>query len=369
MANWRKSHSSLVLFIFHTIIFLWVKSSDALNSSSPTLTAVFSRSGRNADASVQDKKSSSIPVLTSDSCDWYGSGLDTSFANGSVVPVYLRCLQGVVHWTHVQDGSGLIVVLSHDKDFKGCIRVSRSTSAQVSISLISGGKVVSPSPSPTASDIESIFHTYDGLEHDLLRCFTSNDRKATVLIESFPPTVTKDAKSHVNYPYRPLQFKMDYHLEPREENGNEVSACRPCNDNELLQTFCSSEFVLRGTILSTSDNYPLFRSDLSVNVVQVIRNSTSPLSSDIPQVTEDAIVILHRPIECHPRHSPPQTTEFLFMGHWILGSPVVKCAPKWTHWKRLRHDSIHSGSSPCHLWRRTNYGRIIAWWQSTANNF
>lgn len=267
-------------------------------------------------------------VLTSDSCDWVGSGADAAADGRAIVPVYLRCTQGSLRWRYPRNG--LRLLLSHpDHEFKGCIRIRRPSRDQP----LAGVRVALEEL--RAQRLQSLFHPHDGASVDRIRCFSSKDREAVLFVESLPSRQSSLTPAS-------SVFEMDYHLEPRATAQEPHDECRPCTDSELIQSFCASEFLVKGRIRTLVQDETLARSVISVDVDSVLRGSGSALPTDARSIS------LHRDLKCHSRVGS-ESADFLFMGRWLLGDAVIRCAPKWSEWKHVRHRALQSGSNACRL--------------------
>lgn len=271
-------------------------------------------------------------VFPSDSCDWVASGLTDSPDDKSVVPVYLRCLVGNVKWRYPR--RGLHVVFSRgDSEFRGCIRISRNVTSKVKIYV-------------EGASLKNIYDSSHDESPDLLRCFQSNHQRVALYLESLD--------HYENFSYKnPQVFEFNYHLEPVASSNvleNDMDICRPCSDDELTNLYCSSDFVLSGHIQSLKDDEQLKRTEITVRVTDLKKDSARRLSSSKGVLHNDGgsrTVVLHRPSKCHSKAG--LGSEFLFLGRWILENPVIKCAPKLSHWKHAKHRSIQSGSNQCKL--------------------
>ena len=276
-------------------------------------------------------------VLPSDSCDWTASGLTDSPDDKSVVPIYLRCLEGNVKWRYPR--SGLHVVLSRsDSEFRGCIRISRNVTSKVRI-FVEGISQLRTLYDPSRDD---------NSHPDQLRCFVSNHQRIALYLESI------DHNENLSFK-KPQFFEFNYHLEPVASPKvlhDDMDICRPCSDEELTALYCSSDFILSGYIQSLRNDEQLKRTELSVRITDMKKDSLPSLlrngSYDTHQPKKQSqVVVLHRPLKCHSKAG--LGSEFLFLGRWILGNPVIKCAPKLSHWKHAKHRSIQSGSNQCKL--------------------
>lgn len=275
-------------------------------------------------------------IVPSDTCDWTASGLTDSPDEKSVVPIYLRCLEGNVKWRHPR--GGLHVVFSRsDSEFRGCIRISRNVTSRVKI-FVEG------------ISLQTIYDSSQNDNLDVVRCFKSNHQKVALYLESID--------HHENFSYKnPQVFEFNYHLEPVASPvvlHDDMEVCRPCSDEELTSLYCSSDFILSGFIQSLKNDEQLKRTEITVRVSDMRKDSVPSILVkgrgsvwNHQKSHSSQVVVLHRPLKCHSKAG--LGSEFLFMGRWILGNPVIKCAPKLSHWKHAKHRSIQSGSNQCKL--------------------
>ncbi|XP_054155144.1 meteorin-like protein [Oppia nitens] len=279
----------------------------------------------------------------SDVCDWEGSGSIETDSDRVIVPVYLRCSHGIVKWLYPK--GGLRVVLKHgtsDKEFRGCIRVARNTSKSVRM-YVEGNQ-----------QLHKLYAFDDNKDIDLLRCFVSNNGKIAIFVES-EPSLSNDLiyKDFVKFSYD-LQS-----VSSKEELITDDEECKPCDDNQLLSQYCTSDFIIEGSINSLFHNKPLERSEVTVRAHRVIKDpvdNTYQTLGHNNSVSVDAIIsqygivkhyTIYRPLRC--RTKAGSGTEFLFIGRWLLGSPVISCAPKLEHWKHVKSKALESGTNECQL--------------------
>ncbi|KAI1291806.1 Meteorin-like protein [Halotydeus destructor] len=265
----------------------------------------------------------------SDSCDWEGSGLYQKSADRVVVPVYLRCSQGTVRWLYPT--SALQITLrygSHSGDFRGCIKVSRNVTSSVRV-YVDGLR----------ESLHKVYSVDDGQSPDLLRCFVSTKGQVSLYIE---------AEEHKHNIVKHELFQFSYHLQPvhsKKALNDEADECRPCSDYEIHTAYCVSDFVIRGTISSMFNNKALQMTELSIKASEIKRDLMPTSANSTALAGKHAV--LYRPMKCHSKaglHS-----EFLFIGHWVLGSPVIKCAPHMSYWKHVKSRAIALNANQCQL--------------------
>lgn len=249
---------------------------------------------------------------SSDICDWVGSGLTNGVPRG-VQPLYLRCTQGHIKW-HYPRGALRVLIRPSLSSFQACVRVaSNSTGARL---FLEGDRTLFPVFSPGVGE--------------LYRCFTSRKGQIALYIEADPP-VDLLKKDTVDF---------GYDLVARHNLADDMEECRPCTDTEILQSFCTSDFVLQGTVSSLTSNAAVQSSELIVRASKIIRdNLHSPW-------TDSKYITLHRPLKCGTKSG---SGEFLFLGRWRLGLPVVHCAPRLSHWKEIRRTALDEDSNECQL--------------------
>ncbi|XP_076312186.1 meteorin-like protein isoform X1 [Tachypleus tridentatus] len=262
--------------------------------------------------------------ISSDICDWYGSGLLQE--EREVQSVYLRCGQGRIQWQYPR--GALRLVLRHGfsgRDFFGCLRTdARFSGANI---YVEGRR-----------KLHILFTKTDGKHPDLFRCFTSNLGKVALYVE---------AEQTGNGLHKEVA-SFSYDLQPASSRSlrSEFQECRPCTEDELLQKFCTSDFVIQGTVDTLRHQNALQRSELEVRITRAYRkNDTSLLVPKSTQLEPDHIV-LYRPLKCGTQAA---TGSFLFLGRWILGIPVIQCAPRITEWQKVRRKAILHGKHQCQL--------------------
>lgn len=249
---------------------------------------------------------------SSDICDWVGSGLTNNVERG-IQPLYLRCTQGHIKW-HYPRGALRALIRPTLPTFQACVRIaSNSTGARL---FLEGEKKLFP-----------LFRPGD---KNVYKCFTSRKGQIALYIEADPPVdlLKKDT------------VEFSYDLVPQHNLADDMEECRPCTDSEILQSFCTSDFVLQGTVSSMSDNAPALVSELTVRATKVIRDNPHKSWTDTKYIT------LHRPLKCGTRAG---IGEFLFLGRWRLGLPVIHCAPRLSHWKEIRRKALEDNTNECQL--------------------
>ncbi|CAG0895186.1 unnamed protein product [Cyprideis torosa] len=280
-----------------------------------------------------------------DSCDWKGSGFDSP-SGRSVRPVYLRCSQGKVQWTHPRDALRIQLRSGHrNKEFQGCIKVvSPFRGARI---YVEGHRSLRPLASPQDPEPSS-----------LPRCFMSRGGQAVLYLEadvgpSSPPSNGSQRQVVFHYDLETVQDPVAF------GSGNEE--CRPCDSNELVQAFCNSEFVARGRIVSVTKDENMQRNNIQVIANHIFRQtgaaifsdnvqpSPPPPSTQIPSSVGRQTATLHFPGSCSVRPTLPHEDEYVFMGRMKLGDPFIKCSATLSEWIRVMRKADDEGTAICAL--------------------
>lgn len=57
-------------------------------------------------------------------------------------------------------------------------------------------------------------------------------------------------------------------------------------------------------------------------------------------------VTVNRPLKCGTKSG---VGEFMFLGRWRLGIPMIQCAPRLSHWKEIRRKALSENANECQL--------------------
>nr|XP_047921127.1 meteorin [Anser cygnoides] len=119
-------------------------------------------------------------------------------------------------------------------------------------------------------------------------------------------------------------------------------ACRPCNDTELLMAICTSDFVVRGSIRSVSNDAELQESIIGVSAVRIHRQKF-PLFQAGGRPGRAAGSI-RTPLRCGVRPGPGT---FLFTGWLHFGEAWLSCAPRYKDFQRIYEGARRRRQNPC----------------------
>ncbi|KAF7489321.1 Meteorin-like protein [Sarcoptes scabiei] len=287
----------------------------------------------------------------SDNCDWFGSKTSSIDVDRTVMPIYLRCSRGSIKWFYPTGGLRVVLKFGTDeKDFRGCIRVSKNSSQKARI-YVEGKR-----------ELFQIWSADDNKHPDLFRCFVSNNHFIALFIES-------DLNSS-NYQHRNDAVIFQYDLE--QQNTNSLSlkpdCSSHCSDQELLNSFCSNDFALLGHITYYQTRPEIELTEFYIKPHHIYRLPLNDsIMSDLELIdhhpidatyTDEEIniqnvsissITLNRQAECDFNEKIATQQKQLFMGRFILGKLFVSCAVRLEHWNRLKADAINAGMNQCQM--------------------
>ncbi|GFQ70698.1 meteorin-like protein [Trichonephila clavata] len=210
-----------------------------------------------------------------------------------------------------------------DKDFQGCLKVMANSSG-ANLYLEGLQKL----------HLLQRYNHSDSVNRE--RCFRSVGGQVAFFIEARDPSEWR--KKEV--------FEWMYDLEPLQAQFH--AECRPCTDRELIYAFCTSDFVVRGSISSIYQNVPLGRTELEIRTREIVRDSEPKVFTPPASIQDENVWtgVVYRPLHCGTKAG---FGEFFFFGRWRLGQPFLKCAPRWTEWKKVRRKAAFSDNVDCVL--------------------
>ncbi|CAG5128443.1 unnamed protein product, partial [Candidula unifasciata] len=160
-------------------------------------------------------------------------------------------------------------------------------------------------------------------------CVSSNNAEPVLLyIEAVRiPGITGVPKILFHYDLE----KVDTHslLDPMND-------CRPCTKEELLDSYCSMDFVVIGNLMEVSENPTNDRSNITLHVKQLIHQREPDYFQRVkrsdPHLTGHVTV----PRKCGLQQSEG---DFLLTGRYRLNSLSLRCASYLHEWRKIQHQT------------------------------
>ncbi|KAG4079513.1 hypothetical protein HA402_005210 [Bradysia odoriphaga] len=156
--------------------------------------------------------------------------------------------------------------------------------------------------------------------------------------------------------------------------GESWNICRPCSQDEMVEAYCSSDIVTRGTIFSIQQQPSLDTVEITIKRTKILRNNMqaiqnaedawrrnykeqkfnakrhrrkSPISNDIDDHPIDAAEFkFHTPTHCSPSHGEG---EFVFIGRKRFDELMLICAPRLEEWAHISRTVNETNTAPCIL--------------------
>lgn len=112
-----------------------------------------------------------------------------------------------------------------------------------------------------------------------------------------------------------------------------MEECRACTDEEVLEAYCTSDFVAVGSMLGAQHEEEGDHTNIQVAVVQLIHQSAQlDLFTRVRRSDRHLTGTIHAPRKCGVKAGKG---DFLFTGRLRLGKPVLRCAPYFDQWQKI----------------------------------
>ncbi|XP_066498955.1 meteorin-like protein [Hoplias malabaricus] len=254
-----------------------------------------------------------------DVCNWSGSGLVRDPLSGPVQQVSLRCSAGSVRWLFPRLALRLLL--------KPNVASSRPAALCIKVSRASRGAAVFVE---RAGQLQLLAE--DGEQLERVRCVrTDGAHGATIFIQANPQS-----------DLRPRVVGLRYELLQGKTSPSKA-ACRPCDDSEMLQAICTSDFVVRGSIRNVSHDPERQRSVIEVEEAWVYRQRIGVFERE-PVFSGRWHGLIHTPLQCHVKAGAGQ---FLFTGTEHFSEAWLSCAPRFKNFEELYHSARAAQNIPC----------------------
>ncbi|XP_030646713.1 meteorin-like protein [Chanos chanos] len=266
-----------------------------------------------------------LSTCVADLCNWRGSGLQEPYS-GAVQQVRLRCTEGSVEWVYPSQALRVVLDpnLSTVRHTTVCIKPLRGFyGATVYIER--------------AGELDLLMT--EGERPEQVRCFRADGPQS--------PAIFLQATPQSDIVRRVAGFR--YEMLRKQSSATGVrrtllqAACRPCNDTELLQAVCSSDFVVRGSILNVTHDLEQQMSFVGVGDGRVYRQRSGVFERDAGSSVAWHGYI-HTLLQCQVKPGPGQ---FLFTGAEHFGEAWLGCAPRFKDFLSLYLTAQRLQQNPC----------------------
>ncbi|XP_067162597.1 meteorin [Apteryx mantelli] len=272
---------------------------------------------------------------SADQCSWRGSGL--SQEAGSVEQLSLHCAEGSLEWLYPTGALRLSLAPRLPTAAAGPGRSPRHLTACIKPSGTFRGAQIYLERDGV---LELLLAEADAALRPRVRCFSWLPReKVALFLQSTPHRDISRRIAAFRY-----ELRGDWRARlalPSSSAGGE-GACRPCNDTEILMAICTSDFVVRGSIRSVSNDAELQESVIGVSATRIHRQKF-PLFQPVGKAGKAAGSI-RTPLRCGVKPGPGT---FLFTGWLHFGEAWLSCAPRYKDFQRIYAGARHARQNPC----------------------
>lgn len=267
---------------------------------------------------------------TCDSCDCIVSENEEAHA---VQLVSLSCLDGKVTWYNPVGALRIELRPNLSGTFRSCF-ITESGKARIKVSQEKEIVVNSKSPSERSSYVMN--------DHNLQPLMSSTGSSSEVCLTSsehlilyLEPEITEGLS------YQKVVFYYDNSLEKNPQTQS-IEDCRPCSEAELLQAYCSSDFVIVASMDNVEHDH-LEKSRIGVVLSQIIRQSGSLFTRNRRDLSTLQGVIT-APRKCGIVKGDGL---FLMTGRVRLGELTLGCAPYFSDWENIVSKAELEGKMEC----------------------
>ncbi|XP_038064181.1 meteorin-like protein [Patiria miniata] len=275
-------------------------------------------------------------------CDWSGSGLTEDPADRLIHQLYFQCSRGHVTWSFPTSAIRITFKKGNsDEDFLACFKTS-ATSSGVNIYKETHNTL---KLLVVLNSLESQRDFYeDGHEHRTVssnsgasevHCFSSENGRATLFLEASPDNlgIVKQVVD-IHYILEPL---------PSSQPQDNLEDCRPCNDSEIVRSFCSSDFAVKSSMRDVMHDSISQTAYIDLSISHVFRQRDH-IFSPASHSRYSGVVV--KPLRCGVRWGEGH---FLMMGSLVLGQPRLGCSPRYSQARRIAKEFTAKGLNECDL--------------------
>ncbi|XP_071106109.1 meteorin-like protein [Haliotis cracherodii] len=257
--------------------------------------------------------------------------------HGGITNIVAACEEGKVTW-FTTNGS-LRITLNPTKSglFRICFRVeSGAFKTVVSQEIIETTLQNHRLKTTTKKDIKlSPLLTTSG--QSKVNCISGSGPKRLYVETESAEEVLTVAKVKVEYDVEKIASGLSH---------SPYEVCRPCTEQELLRSVCSSHFVAIGTIDDVTHDEDT--SHIRVTASKVVSQKEAIFQKPTAGWSRPYELkgVVQAPLRCGIRHGEGQ---FLFTGRVRLGQPVLQCAPRYEQWRAVLEMAQENGQLECAL--------------------
>ncbi|XP_040293525.1 meteorin-like protein isoform X1 [Bufo bufo] len=264
--------------------------------------------------------------MTGDFCSWKGSGLSWDSGSRAVEQVHLRCTEGSLEWMYPVQALRVILepTLINSKHTTICIKPhSQFQGANLYVEK--------------RRELHLLVSEVDGVKK--VHCFgMDNSQRVALFLQASPQNDL--SRRTAGFQYELLNNQTSGLV--FQKLALVEDACRPCDDEDLLMAVCTSDFVVRGSILRITHDMETQVSRVDINALRVHRQRNSIFQPD--DLTGTWIGPISTLLQCRVKKGDG---EFLFTGSEHFGDAWLGCAPRYKDFLEIYQKAKRLRSNPC----------------------
>ncbi|XP_056386904.1 meteorin-like protein [Hyla sarda] len=263
--------------------------------------------------------------MAGDVCSWKGSGLSWDARSRAVEQVHLRCTEGSLEWMYPVRALRVIIEpnLVNSKHTTVCIKPhSQFQGAHLYVEK---------------RELHLLVSEIDGVKK--VHCFGMDSSQRVALFLQASPYKNLSRRT-AGFQYELLNNRTSGPVFQKFALVND--ACRPCDNEDLLMAVCTSDFVVRGSILRVTHDMETQISQVDINALKVHRQTNSIFQPD--DQTRTWTGPIRTLLQCRVKKGDG---DFLFTGSEHFGDAWLGCAPRYKDFLEIYQKAKKLRSNPC----------------------
>ncbi|XP_071987397.1 meteorin-like protein [Engystomops pustulosus] len=266
--------------------------------------------------------------MAGDFCSWMGSGLSWDSGSRAVEQVHLRCTEGSLEWMYPVRALRVIIEpnLINSKHTTVCIKPhSQFQGANLYVER--------------SRELHLLVSEVDGVRK--VHCFGMDSSQRVALFLQASP-LNDLRRRTAGFQYELLNNQTSGPV--FQKLGLVEDACRPCDNEDLLMAVCTSDFVVRGTIMNVTHDRETQISQVDIIAIRVHRQRNSIFQPD--DRTGKWTGPIKTLLQCRVQKGDG---DFLFTGSEHFGDAWLGCAPRYKDFIEIYQNARKLRSNPCDL--------------------
>lgn len=265
-----------------------------------------------------------------DQCDCIISAND---ATRGVHLTTLTCKDGSITWYNPTGALRLELRPERTEDFRACF-VLDSGDVKLKVSREAELSINSKSPSQRSQFIMN--------DHNLQTLSKSTGRSKELCID-VKTSVILYLESEVSEDIASKRVVFQYDITTGSQpDESSIEECRPCSEDEILKAYCSSDFVVVGSMESVVHMEEIEKTKIDVHVSQIIRQTGLHFTRPRRDAALQGTILAPRKCGVVKGNGL-----FLMTGRVRLGQLTMGCAPYLHEWESIVNRAELEGRMEC----------------------